>query len=85
MKQRIIYEYQSIYVELVKIIDFAMELAAFELFVQYIVHVTKGAQGIVKELIIAGWLGERFLKRKLNITKRTNTMDDRAKSIQYFA
>ena len=39
--------------------------------------------GIV--LIIAGRLGERFLKRKLNITKKTNTMDDRAKSLQFFA
>ncbi|KAA0965029.1 DUF4181 domain-containing protein [Sporosarcina sp. ANT_H38] len=39
--------------------------------------------GIV--LIIAGWLGERVLKRKLNITKKTNTMDDRAKKIQFFA
>lgn len=39
--------------------------------------------GIV--IIIAGWLGERFLKKKLNIIKKTNTMGNRAKSIQFFA
>ena len=57
-----------------------------------LIHFTKGVHGRMKELIIigivliiAGWLGERFLKRKLNIIKKTNTMDNRAKSIQFFA
>ena len=75
-----------------KLIDFAMELGAFVSFVHYIVHFKIGVQGKVKELIIIGivliiavWLGERFLKRKLHITKKTNTMDDRAKSLQFFA
>lgn len=60
--------------------------------VQYIVQFTKEVYGIMKELIIigiviiiAGWLGERFLKKKLNITKKRNTMGNRAKSIQFFA
>ena len=53
---------------------------------------TREVAEIVKELIIigfvliiAGWLGERFLKKKLNITKKTNTMDNRAKRLQFFA
>ncbi|WP_338653045.1 hypothetical protein V6B14_15210 [Sporosarcina psychrophila] len=75
-----------------KPIDFAMELGAFVSFVHYIVHFKNRVQEKVKELIIIGivliiavWLGERFLKRKLHITKKTNTMDDRAKSLQFFA
>lgn len=57
-----------------------------------LIHFRKGVHERMKELIIigivliiAGWLGERFLKRKLNIIKKTNTMDNRAKSIQFFA
>jgi hypothetical protein len=48
----------------------------------FITRMNKVVNGVV--LIIGGLLGELFLKNKLNITKRTNTMSDHAKSAQFF-